>query len=386
METIICDISAFLYWRVPPVVRLLASAADDDPLLANLVSPEELSNLCAGCAELPLARACASSGTHWRAAGEASRAIRTSSALLSVCMEGPVDVLVTRREQTRRATIVRPRLWSAGVPQGELSRISDDLRVVSPGFALLQLARRASLARTVLLAAELCGSFAVYSAPECLREVLQRLVDANLLPRMGGWEPCLDREGKLTDLWSRKPLVTPADLRRIAEQSPSPGGRERLLEAARLVTPGAASPFEARAGIILGFSRRRGGEGQDGFAHNQRIALTPEARALAGRLSCYCDLYWREGLDLECQSRLAHDVGSSFLSDSDRTAALKLIGVEVLPVTYRQLKNEARTQALSKMVAEKRGVSWAPPTERQRAAGRRLRGEVLVDWGSLPFV
>ena len=53
METIICDISAFLYWRVPPVVRLLASAADDDPLLANLVSPEELSNLCAGCAELP---------------------------------------------------------------------------------------------------------------------------------------------------------------------------------------------------------------------------------------------------------------------------------------------------------------------------------------------
>lgn len=383
METIICDISAFLYWRVPPVVRLLTSAAGDDPLLANLVGPEELSKLRAGCAELPLARACAFPGTRWRAAGEASRAVRASATTLAVGMEGPVDVLVTRREQTRRATIVRPRLWSAGVPQGELSRISDDLRVVSPGFALLQLARRASL---VLLAAELCGSFAVYSAPECLREVLQRLVDANLLPRMGDWEPCLDHEGKLTDLWSRRPLATPADLRRIAEQSPSSGGRERLLEAARLVTPGAASPFEARAGIILGFTRRRGGEGQGGFAHNRRIALTPEARALAGRFSCYCDLYWREGLDLECQSRLAHDVGSSFLSDSDRTAALKLMGVEVLPVTYRQLKNEARTQTLSKMVAEKRGVSWAPPTERQRAAGQRLRDEVLVDWGSLPFV
>lgn len=386
METIICDISAFLYWRVPPVVRLLVSAADDDPLLANLVSPEGLAELRAGCAELPLARACASSGIHWRAAGEASRAIRSSAALLSVGMEGPVDVLVTRREQTRRATVVRPRLWSAGVSQEELSRVSEDLSVVSPEFALLQLARRASLVRTVLLASELCGSFAVYTAPECVREVLQQLVEGNVLPRMGGWDPCLDREGKLTDLWSRKPLATPADLRRIAEQSPSSGGRERLLEAVRLVNAGAASPFEAKAGVILGFSRRRGGEGQGGFVHNQRIALAPEARALARRFSCYCDLYWSEGLDLECQSRLAHDIGSSFLSDSDRTAALRLMGVEVLPVTYRQLKNEARTQTLSKMVAEKRGVSWAPPTERQRVAGQRFRGEVLVDWEGLPFV
>lgn len=82
----------------------------------------------------------------------------------------------------------------------------------------------------------------------------------------------------------------------------------------RLVNAGAASPFEAKAGVILGFSCRRGGEEQGGFVHNQRIALTSEARALARRFSCYCDPYWSEGLDLKCQSRLVHDVGSSFLS------------------------------------------------------------------------
>ena len=45
METIICDISAFQYWRIPPVVRLLTEAPPDDPLLLNLVDGEELERL-----------------------------------------------------------------------------------------------------------------------------------------------------------------------------------------------------------------------------------------------------------------------------------------------------------------------------------------------------
>lgn len=53
METIICDISAFQYWRIPPVVRLLTEAPPDDSLLLNLVDDEELERLRAGRAELP---------------------------------------------------------------------------------------------------------------------------------------------------------------------------------------------------------------------------------------------------------------------------------------------------------------------------------------------
>lgn len=68
METIICDISAFQYWRIPPVVRLLTEAPPDDPLLLNLVDDEELERLRAGSVGLPLARACWASGARWRAA------------------------------------------------------------------------------------------------------------------------------------------------------------------------------------------------------------------------------------------------------------------------------------------------------------------------------
>lgn len=386
METIICDISAFRYWRIPPVVRVLTGAPPEDPMLRDLLGVEELGRLREACSVLPLAVACASSGAHWRAAGAASHDVRRAVGQLVAGVDAPVDVLVSRRTQSRRATLVRPRVWSPGVPGGELRSVGEDVSVVSPAFALLQLAARASLERTVLLASELCGSFAVFEAPPCVRTILQKLVDEGRMPRMGGWAPCLDENGRLTDLWSRRPLVTPCELALLAEGSGARNGRARLAEAAGLVTPGAASPFEVKTGVLLGFPRARGGEGHVGFTHNRRVALTPEARRIARRGSCYCDLYWDEGVDVECQSAFAHGSAAGFLSDSDRTTALGLMGIRVVPVTYPQITREASLWALSRAVALQRGVEWLPPTERERAAGRRLREEVLVDWGSLPLV
>lgn len=58
----------------------------------------------------------------------------------------------------------------------------------------------------------------------------------------------------------------------------------------------------------------------------------------------------------------------------------------VLPVTYAQLTTEERVVALSRAVADKRGVAWRPPTERERELGRRMRSEVLCDWSTLPDV
>ena len=63
--------------------------------------------------------------------------------------------------------------------------------------------------------------------------------------------------------------------------------------------------------------------------------------------------------------------------------ALELMGIAVLPVTYAQLASEVTLTALSKAVAERRGVSWAPPTPREREAAEALRREVLRGWGTL---
>ena len=87
----------------------------------------------------------------------------------------------------------------------------------------------------------------------------------------------------------------------------------------------------------------------------------------------------------DCESgQIIVDTDSSgYLSDADRATALELMGISVLPVTYAQLTTEERVVALSREVAEKRGVAWQPPTARERELGSGLRSEVLRDWSTL---
>ena len=162
------------------------------------------------------------------------------------------------------------------------------------------------------------------------------------------------------------------------------------MRAAELVVDGAASPFEVVAGMLLGFSRRLGGEGYGAFSHNRKVALTLDSRRLARRGFLVCDLFWaagegRRALDVECQSRLVHASGDAALSDADRSAALDLMGVDVVNVTYGQLADPRRFEALSQLVAQKLGVPHREKTAGQRAAAERLRAEVFVDWVTLPF-
>lgn len=107
---------------------------------------------------------------------------------------------------------------------------------------------------------------------------------------------------------------------------------------------------------------------------------------MAQRGYCSCDLYWPDGLDIECQSAQHHDNEGSFLSDADRSAALELMGVKVLPLTYAQLKDEDRFAAFSAAVAHARGIKVAPKTGAQAKAAENLRAEVMVDWATLPFL
>lgn len=42
MEPIICDMSALRYWRIPPVVQLLASAPEADTRLTRVLTSNDL--------------------------------------------------------------------------------------------------------------------------------------------------------------------------------------------------------------------------------------------------------------------------------------------------------------------------------------------------------
>lgn len=392
MEAVVCDTSAFRFWRTPPVVRLLASEPEDSPVLRELLSPPEILAFRRELAASSTLCALASNANGGRShPGGAAGAIAASAAALSVALSPPVDLLICQQSERSASALVRPRLCSTPSEPGGWRYIAPDITAVSPLFSLQQIAARASLSRTVMLASELCGSFSVYVAPEPVRALLQLLVDEGLLPRVSGWSPVLDREGRLTELWSRPPLTTPEQMAEFARGSSTARGRSKLLRAAELVVAGAASPFEVRAGMLLGLSRRLGGEGYGPFRHNQRVDLTHGARQLARRAFLVCDIYWdaaegRRALDAECHSRLAHASEESVVSDADRAAALDLVGVDVVSITYGQLTSPARFDALSQLIAQKLGVSYRRRTPNEAAAAARLREEVFADWATLPLV
>lgn len=81
-----------------------------------------------------------------------------------------------------------------------------------------------------------------------------------------------------------------------------------------------------------------------------------------------------------------HDNSQSFLSDADRTAALEYLGMKVLPVTYEQIKCPIRLEALSRTIAQLRGIAYRDKTPREAAASAALHSEILLDWAELPFV
>lgn len=386
MDTIICDITAFDYWRIPPVVQLLLVGDESSPTLVKSFKEEDVVTTREAMADCTLCTTALRPSSHSRNLGASAKAIMPAIPILAANHNKPVDILVDKRSKCHSSNIVRPRFIGGNLPIGATEPIDEYISVTSPAFTLLQLARRANLARTIMLICEACGAFAVFKAPPPVRTALQNAARNRTIPKIGGWEPLFNEHGLLTDLWSRPALTTPQELLRIVNETEFARGRARLQLAATLAEPGAASPFEARAGILLGLSRRRGGEGFSGFSFNRQVDLKGSARMLAGRNYCVCDLYWESGLDVECQSALIHNNAANFLSDSNRTAALKHMGIDVLPITYDQLKNERKLQALAKTIASLRGQTYRPKTPAQEVATRNLRTEVFTNWSDIHLV
>ena len=386
METVICDISALRFWRTPPIVRCLVSGQIEGTSLQKYITEEQLVRLqnevvssSAFCGHFV-------SGARWRRCGQAAHDLRDIFLSLASCFSGPVDVLTDKRG-ARRTDIIQPRVWTGELPLGAIVPISNEVSVTSPAFALQQVVARSSLAEGLMMASELCGSFSVYDCPPPVRRLISQLLRdegaRKAFDSQSQWRVCLNGDMP-SDLWNRSPLVESHELLEIAEASESSRGRRRLCEIASLVKPGAASPLEVQAGMLLGLSRRRGGEGFDDFEHNKRVALSRKARALAQRKTCVCDLYYESAnLDLECQSVLVHDNERSLISDFDRSAALQEMGINVLFASSEMLADPYRFDAFADLLANELQLARPKQTDGHRAASSRLRAALFCDWRRL---
>lgn len=380
METIICDISALNYWRTPPLVQLLLAGDENVPELRGTINAEDALALRATVAEEPLCQALLQPNCSTRNLSTRAKRLKPVVPLLAANQVAPIDVLVSEHSACHASDTIAPHLWSHDLPLGACVNVSDEVSVATVAFALLQLAGRMSFTSLLMIASELCGSFAVFEPCRPVADALQKMARTGKIPTIGGWRPFVDGSGIVSTLWSRPPLVQPRDLHEMAVSSNSQRGRKRLLKVAEHVLPNAASPFEARTALLLGLPRHLGGEGYNGLTLNKKVELSSSARMLAQRECCYCDLYWDEGVDVECQSALVHENQSSFLSDSRRAAALQHMGIKTFPITYDQIKSERQFELLAQTIADLRGTERKPKTNRHEKIARDLRKQLFTSW------
>ena len=352
MEDVVCGVSAFRYHRTPPVVLSLYPPVG--PFGNN----------------------------HWR-----KRAVR--SPFVEDIMGAPLHILAFSRSERTGAPRIRQHLVSWELPLGAtLTDEALDISVTSPCMTLFTLARSVSDAHLLMAMYEMCGSFTVFRPSQQAAEMLARHGSALPLGADGGWTQVCDVSGKPTNLWRRPPLVGLRELLAFARETEHLRGGKRFARTVAKVTGVTASPFEVQLSMLLGLSRSEGGEGLAGFVNNHEIRLTRDARLMAGRARAYADLYYegegpRAPLAIECQGGIVHSGDAAAMADADRTTALQGMGIDVLPLTYRQITDAGNFRRVVRVVAKKLGRPSREKSARLLAREAELRHDLFIDWLTL---
>ena len=140
--------------------------------------------------------------------------------------------------------------------------------------------------------------------------------------------------------------------------------------------------------MLFSTQRCKGGEGFSGLANNERIPLSASARRIYGKSTCYADLQFdvpngASPLIVECQGKVVHDDYDSAISDSDRTTALQQMGFTVMPLTYRQISDQANFDTVRRMVARQIGVAYRSKSPKEIRCEIDLRRNIFIDWTTL---
>ncbi|MCI2241728.1 hypothetical protein [Adlercreutzia faecimuris] len=257
----------------------------------------------------------------------------------------PYHVLVADAAARGKSRLVRSHVCAAAYPPGSFRRLARDLYVSSPELCFLQMAPSLPFGRLVLLGMELCGGYA------------------------------LDPDS-LEGFRCREALSSAAALRRTTRRLAGVKGVKAARFAVRFVADGALSPMEAAVVLLLCAPTSRGGYGLELPALNAEVRLTRSAgRWPASRL---CDLYWpARRLAIEYDSNRFHVGAERIARDAARRAQLAREGVEVLTLTWDQVRHAGRFHEVAVLVAMRLRGGFRCSRSDWEARRAELRRQVL---------
>ncbi len=351
MKDLLCDISAFRYWRLPPQALAL-------------------------CPPLP------------RPEKDRQRYGPARNPTAAVALGLPLHTLVgTRNERTCPAS-VRQRLFLGELPRESVLETEHGFLVTSPLLTAFIMSRHLTDLQLLLVLAEMCGLFTVCALPAALEAELSRAIESGAIPATFGWARCPSEDDAASNLWRRDALVLDGDLDRFCSDVCGMRYGKRFAAVSHLVLLGAASPFEVETYLLLGLPRSLGGEGFCGIELNVEVALSASARAIVGKSHVYIDLLLsspdgERQVAIECQGKGSHGRAGDGLRDADRMTALQAMGYDVFLLTHGQISDEDRFRAIVKAVCRLLDVEYRNKSLEEQGAEALLRSELFVDWSKL---
>ncbi|WP_241963665.1 endonuclease domain-containing protein [Gordonibacter sp. 28C] len=172
-------------------------------------------------------------------------------------------------------------------------------------------------------------------------------------------------------------LASVRDVRDFMSRNTSLDGARKVARILRYVADGSASPRETKQALVLGLPHARGGYGLGIPRMNYEVRANPAARALTGKSFFRCDLCWPEAkLDVEYQSRWAHEGEAKRLEDSRRTNALAAMGWKVVCITNDELDSLAATDAIANTIRRHLGKRAQVRVPDHHARKLRLRRQL----------
>lgn len=351
MKDLLCDISAFRYWRLPPQVLALCPP---------LPRPEE----------------------------DRQRYDLVRNPTAKVALGFPLYTLVRTRNKRTCPAGMRQRLFLGELPRESVLETEHGFLITSPLLTAFIMLRHLTDLQLLLVLAEMCGLFAVCALPAALEAELSRAIDSGAIPTTSGWTRCPSEDGVASDLWRRDALVLSGDLDRFCSDVYGMRYGKRFMAVSRFVPLGAASPFEVEAYLLFALPRTLGGEGFCGIELNVEVRLGASARAIVGKSRVFIDLLLSSPdgarqVAIECQGKGSHGRAGDGLRDADRMTALQAMGYDVFLLTHGQISDEDRFHAIVKAVCRLLDVEYRDKSLEEQGAEALLRSELFVDWSKL---
>lgn len=248
-----------------------------------------------------------------------------------------IEVLLSNNTQYRNTNKVQQSCFTRN-KKGVVTRIScrdtltqlDGLAVVSPAFLLAQFASRMDFLSLYILALEFGGTYSVNPHTGLLFSDRRKLLSSRLL------------NGIVIKL-----------------QETCWPGISKLKKVAKNFCEGSASPMETELYTKLSLSTRDGGLGISGLTINSKIALSNEAKKIAGQPYVIVDmLHQQSKVVLEYDSRSYHGRVEQSQKDKQRRDALQKDGYKCYSVVPRQIAHPFVFNACMKPVVESIKGRW----------------------------